>query len=103
MEMKSWIGITSNFLKKYLPLLNLDHLIEEAQIIYEKDGCPKGLTVFQEIKSDGTLFLYFSPVARGHCLPLFNSYVGITCDEPARSDKPIIWIAGDSTPYFLWQ
>lgn len=89
------------FPQEISPLAEPGPLIKEAQEIYEKAGCPDSFTVLQEIKSDGNLFLYFSPAARRHCAELFGSYRGVPRGEPAWSGKPIIWVAGDTSVQFV--
>jgi len=38
--------------------------------------------VFQEIKSNGSLFLYFSPTAYLYCSKMLESYRAVARDEP---------------------
>jgi hypothetical protein len=77
--------------------------IREAQQIFEEAHCPPSFVVFQEIKTDGTLFLYFSPNTYPYCAKMLESYRAITRDEPTRNERPIIWVAGDLSIELLWR
>lgn len=76
--------------------------IKEAEHIYEEANYPRGFAVFQEIKKDGDLFLYFSPSTYDYCAQMLKSYRATTRDEPIRGDRPIIWVAGDSSVELRW-
>ncbi|MGI8654259.1 MAG: hypothetical protein ACR2LC_03465 [Pyrinomonadaceae bacterium] len=70
-------------------------LEKEVQEIYEKNGFPKGFTVYMEINQSHSRVYYFTPAACRYCAELFNSYRGGSCDEPVSLGKPIVPVAGE--------
>jgi hypothetical protein len=93
---------TLEFPSQIAPFAEPLTFIDEAQRIYEEANCPSGFAVFQEIKGDGKLFLYFSPSTDNYCAKIFQSYRAITCVQPTRSDRTIIWVAGDTSVELNW-
>lgn len=93
---------TLEFPSQIAPFAEPSSFIGEAQRVYEEANCPPGFAVFQEIKSDGTLLLYFSPATYSYCAKMLQSYRATTRDQPTRDATPIIWVAGDPSVELRW-